>query len=65
MEIWDAKLDLLNNYSISELKKHENLKIEFNRKYFEFNKKFHVEIFESDENYDENEIYSLMKSMGD
>lgn len=65
MEIWDAKLYLLNNYSTSELENHQNLKEDFNKKYFEFNKKFHREIFQPDENYSEREIYNVMKSMRD
>lgn len=63
IEIWDAKLKLLTNFSTSEIEKHEKLKEEFNKKYFEFNKKFHSEIYEPEDTYREKKIYSIMKSM--
>ncbi len=65
MEIWDTKLHLLKNYSTPEIEKHQKLKEDFDEKYFEFNKKFHMEIYEPDENYSEKEFYNIMKSMRD
>ena len=63
IDIWNAKLDLLNNFSTSEIENHEKIKEEFDKKYFEFNKKFHTAIYEPSDSYCEKEIYKIMKSM--
>ena len=54
---------MVNDFSTSEIEKHEKLKEEFDKKYFEFNKEFHMEIYEPSEKYCEREIYKIMESM--
>ena len=55
--------DTTSDFSTSDIERHGTLKNEFNKKYFEFNRKFHKEVFEPNGNYCEKEIYRIMESM--
>lgn len=63
IEIWDAKLNLINHLSDEELQKYESHQIEFKRRYFELNKYFYREIYSPDADYSEEKIYSVMEKM--
>lgn len=63
IEIWNAKLNLIDSFSDEELQKYESCQIEFKRRYFQLNKYFHSEIYAPDEDYSEEKICSVMEKM--
>ena len=63
MEIWNAKIQLTNNYSNDEFKKHEKLKIDFKKRYHEYRREFYWNIYEYCDDFDENETYEFAKCL--
>lgn len=60
MEIWNVKIRLINNPSDSA--EYENCQNKFKRKYFEYNKKFYMEIYANDD-FPKEKYYKIMESM--
>lgn len=63
IEIWNAKIELINNFSNEELEKHENLKSEFKDRYHEYRRKFYWNIYKYSDDFDEKEMYEFAKSL--
>ena len=63
IEIWNAKIRLIENYSEIELKKHETLKSNFKKRYHTYRREFYWNIYEYSEDFDEKEMYEFAKSL--
>ena len=63
IEIWNAKIRLIENYSEIELKKHETLKSDFKKRYHTYRREFYWNIYEYSEDFDEKEMYEFAKSL--
>ena len=63
MEIWNVKLRLINDSSHFTLTEYENYHNAFKRKYFEYSKKFHMEIYRTNDDFCEEKFYKIMESM--
>lgn len=59
-ELWDQKIELLNDFSDEKLKAYE---IQQTRRYFELNKRFYREIYVPNPYYSEKEMYPVMSQM--
>lgn len=62
-ELWDQKIELLNDFSDEKLKSYEIQQTTLKRRYFELNKRFHRGIYVPNSHYSEKEISSVMKQM--
>ena len=65
IEIWNAKIRLIENYSEIELKKHETLKSNFKKRYHTYRREFYWNIYEYSEDFDEKEMYEFAKSLNE
>lgn len=65
LEIWNAKLKLIKNFSDEELENYEEFKSEFKKIYHEFRREFYWNIYEYSEDFDEKEMYEFAKSLKD
>ena len=63
IEIWKAKVRLIENYSETELKNHESLKSNFKKRYHEYRREFYWNIYEYSDDFNENEMYEFAKSL--
>lgn len=63
IEIWDAKVDLAENYSEVELKKYEKLQNSFKKRYRKYRREFYCNIYELSEDYSEEELYNIHASL--
>ena len=63
MEIWNVKLRLINDSSYFPVTEYENYQNAFKRKYYEYNKKFHMEIYRPNDDFSEEKFYRIMESM--
>ena len=63
MDIWNKKIKLINDYSSFRVKEYQNCRDMFKRKYFEYNKKFCMEIYDSDNDFSKEKFYRIMDSM--
>lgn len=63
IEIWDAKINLHNNHTETELKKYEELQISFKKRYHEYRRTFYCNIYEPSGNYTEKELYKIHESL--
>lgn len=61
VEIWNAKIRLIENYSKTELKNHETLKLDFKKRYHKYRREFYWNIYEYSDDFDENEMYEFAK----
>ena len=65
MEIWDAKTKLYENYSESELKNYDKLKILFKKRYHAYRREFYWNIYEYSDDFDETTTYEFAKTLKD
>ena len=63
MEIWNAKIELSENYSKIEIEKYSKLKISFKERYHQYRREFYWNIYEYSEDFDENESYEFAKTL--
>ena len=63
IEIWNEKIKLIKNYSTKELKKHENIKLSFKKRYHNYRREFYWNIYEYSDDFDKNEMYKFAKSL--
>jgi hypothetical protein len=64
IEIWNAKIKLIENYTENERERHEKLKITFKKRYHQYRREFYWNIYRYSEDFDENETYKFAKSLG-
>ena len=65
IEIWEAKMNLLNNYSENEIKNYEKIQIEFKDRYWNYESKFYLEIYKTMEDFKPHEIYEIHENIRD
>jgi hypothetical protein len=63
IEIWNAKINLVENYSKAQLKKYEDLQNSFKKRYREYRHEFYTNIYELSEDYSEEELYDIHASL--
>lgn len=63
MEIWDAKIELLKNYSEIEIEKYTKSKIMFKKRYHKYRRKFYWDIYEYTDDFDEKVTYKFAKTL--
>jgi hypothetical protein len=59
----ESKIRLINNYCDFELKRHEKLKIHFKNVYGEIRHEFYNEIYESNGEFSDKELYEIHESL--
>lgn len=63
IEIWNAKIRLIENYCEIELKKHEIFKSYFKKRYHTYRREFYWNIYEYSNDFKEKEMYEFAKSL--
>ena len=63
IEIWDAKVRLIENFSKKEFEKYNEFLIETKKRYHTFRREFYWNIYEYSEEFDEKETYEFAKSL--
>ena len=63
IEIWNAKVNLVENYSEAQLKKYEELQNSFKKRYRKYRREFYSDIYELSEDCSEEEFYEIHASL--
>ena len=63
IELLESKIRLINNYCDFELKRHEKFKIHFKNVYGEIRHEFYNEIYESNGEFSDKELYEIHESL--
>lgn len=63
IEIWNAKIHLIENFSEKEFEKYNELSIGFKKRYYSFRREFYWNIYEYSDDFDEKETYAFAKSL--
>ena len=63
MEIWNAKIELIRNYSQIEIDKHTKSKTIFKKRYHKYRRKFYWDIYQYTDDFDENTTYEFAKTL--
>ena len=63
IEIWNAKIRLINHFSKEELEKYEEFKNNFKSRYEDYRHEFYLEIYESGNEFSKKEMYEIHKSL--
>ena len=63
IELWESKSRLINNYCETELKRYETYQIHFKNIYGEIRHEFYNEIYESNGEFSEKELYEIHESL--
>lgn len=63
MEIWNAKIKLINNFSKNELEKYEESENSFKIRYGNYRHEFYLKIYKSNNEFSEDEMYQIHESL--
>lgn len=63
IEIWNAKIELVNNFSEKELEKYEEFKNSFKSRYGSYRHEFYLEVYKSENEFSEDEMYEIHQSL--
>lgn len=63
IEIWNAKVCLVENYSEAQLKTYEELQNSFKKRYRKYRREFYSDIYELSEDCSEKEFYEIHASL--
>lgn len=63
MELWNAKIKLINNFSKKELETYEEFKNSFKLRYGTYRHEFYLKIYKSEKEFSENELYQIHESL--
>ena len=63
MEIWDAKIRLITNFSQEELEIYKNQKDLSKRRCHDYRREFYCNIFEANDEFSQDEIYKIHESL--
>lgn len=63
IEIWDAKIKLSENFSEIELEKYAKLKLKFKDRYHAYRREFYWNIYRFSDDFNEEEMYEIAKSL--
>lgn len=63
IEMWNAKIKLINNFSKKELENYKEFINDFKSKYGSYRHEFYLEIYKSENDFSEKEMYDIHKSL--
>lgn len=63
IEIWNAKIQVIENFSNEEFEKYNEFLIESKKRYHAFRREFYWNIYEYSDDFDEKETYNFTKNL--